>query len=70
MLNNIWESIKDTFSIVYEKIVSKLKKPAFFTLSMFSLYGFIFYLIHYQIILAFFSLYAAALFFKLFEEEK
>lgn len=70
MFNDIWEKIRDTFSIIYEKISSKLKKLAFFTLSMFSLYGFIFYLIHYQIILAFFSLYAAALFLKLFEEEK
>lgn len=70
MFKDIWEAIKETFSFVYEKIASKLKKPAFFTLSMFSLYGFIVYLIHYQIILAFFSLYAATLFFKLFEEEK
>ncbi len=70
MINEIWENIKSAFSIVYEKIVSKLIKPIYFTFAIFGFYCFINYLIHYEILLAFGSLFAAVVCFKLFEEEK
>lgn len=67
MFNEIWESIKEVFTFVYDRIVKILIKPMYITLSLFSLYCFINYLIHYEILLAFGSLYAAIVFFKLLE---
>lgn len=67
MFKEIWESIKETFTFVYERIVKFLIKPLYITLSLFSLYCFINYLIHYEILLAFGSLFAAIVFFKLLE---
>lgn len=68
MFKEIWESIKETFTFVYERIVKFLIKPIYITLSLFSLYCFINYLIHYEILLAFGSLFAAIVFFELLEK--
>lgn len=68
MFKEIWESIKETFTSVYERIVKFLIKPIYITLSLFSLYCFINYLIHYEILLAFGSLFAAIVFFELSEK--
>lgn len=52
---------------MYDKILKFFIKPAYITLSVFSLYCFINYLIHYEILLALGSLFAAIVFFKLLE---
>lgn len=65
--SEIWKGIKETFTFIYDKILKFLIKPAYITLSLFSLYCFINYLIHYEILLAFGSLFAAIVFFKLLE---
>lgn len=67
MFNEIWEKIKEEFTFIYNKIIKYLIKPVYITLSLFSLYCFINYLIHYEILLAFGSLFAAIVFFKLLE---
>lgn len=67
MFNEIWKSIKEAFTFIYNKIAKFLIKPAYTTLSLFSLYCFINYLIHYEILLAFGNLFAAIVFFKLLE---
>lgn len=67
MFNEIWESIKEIFTLIYNRIKKYLIKPAYITLSLFSLYCFINYLIHYEILLAFASLFVAIVFFKLLE---
>lgn len=67
MFNEIWESIKEIFTLIYNRIKKYLIKPAYITLSLFSLYCFINYLIHYEILLAFGNLFAAIVFFKLLE---
>lgn len=67
MFNEIWKSIKEAFTFIYNKIAKFLIKPAYITLSLFSLYCFINYLIHYEILLAFGNLFAAIVFFKLLE---
>ena len=70
MFSEIWESIKDLFTFIYDHFISKLIKPIYFTFAIFGFYCFINYLIHYEILLAFGSLFAAVVCFKLFEEEK
>lgn len=67
MFNEIWEGIKEVFTFVYDRIVKILIKPMYITLSLFSLYCFINYMIHYEILLAFANLFAAIVFFKLLE---
>jgi hypothetical protein len=67
MFNEIWESIKEIFTLIYNRIKKYLIKPAYITLSLFSLYCFINYLIHYEILLAFGNLFAAIVFLKLLE---
>lgn len=67
MFKEIWETMKDTVTLVYERIVKFLIKPMYITLSLFSLYCFINYLIHYEVLLAFASLFVAIVFFKLLE---
>lgn len=67
MFNGIWESIKNAFTYLYDRILKFLIKPAYITLAIFCLYCFINYLIHYEILLAFGSLFAAIVFFKLLE---
>lgn len=67
MFNEIWEIIKEAFVFIYDKIFKFFIKPAYITLSVFSLYCFINYLIHYEILLAFGSLFAAIVFLKLIE---
>lgn len=68
MFKEVWESIKEIFVFVYERIVKFLIKPIYITLSLFSLYCFINNLIHYEILLAFGNLFAAIVFFKLLEK--
>lgn len=65
--SEVWESIKNTFTYLYNKILKIFVKPAYITLAVFCLYCFINYLIHYEILLAFGSLFAAIIFFKLSE---
>lgn len=67
MFNEILETLKEAFIFIYDKILKFLIKPAYITLSLFSLYCFINYLIHYEILLAFGGLFAAIVFFKLLE---
>ena len=67
MFNEILETLKEAFIFIYDKILKFLIKPAYITLSLFSLYCFINYLIHYEILLALGSLFAAIVFFKLLE---
>lgn len=67
MFNEIWESIKEIFTLIYNRIKKYLIKPAYITLSLFSLYCFINYLIHYEILLAFGNLFAVIVFLKLLE---
>lgn len=70
MFSEIWESMKDAFTYIYDKILYRLVKLIYFTFAIFNFYCFINYLIHYEILLAFGSLFAAVVCFKLFEEEK
>lgn len=70
MISEIWESIKNTFTSIYDNFISKLIKPMYFTFTVFSFYCFIIYLIHYEILLAFGSLFAAVVCFELLEGEK
>lgn len=70
MFNEIWEGIKDSFTFIYDHVLSKLIKPMYFVFTVFLFYCFITNLVHGDILLAFASLYAAIIFFKLFEEEK
>lgn len=67
MFNEIWETLKEAFTFMYDKILKFLIKPVYITLSLFCLYCFINYLIHYEILLAFGSLFAAIVFIKLLE---
>lgn len=65
-----WENLKNDFNLMIKTIKKYLLKPAYLTLSIFSLYFFINDLIHYEIILAFGNLFAAILFFNLFKNEE
>ena len=65
MFNEILETLKEAFIFIYDKILKfliklSIKVPALLT-------SFINYLIHYEILLAFGSLFAAIVFFKLLE---
>lgn len=70
MFKEIWNSIKNQFSFIYENILKFLINPICITLSLLSLYFFINCLIRYEIILAFLNLFIAIIFFKLFEERE
>ncbi len=68
MFKEIWNSIKNQFSFIYENILKFLINPIYITLSLLSLYFFINCLIRYEIILAFTNLFISIIFFKLFEK--
>ena len=69
MINEIWKSIKTTFTVTYEKILKIIIKPLYVTLALFCIYFFMVSLINYKIVLAFINLFLAILFFNFFEEE-
>lgn len=70
MISEIWESIKNTFTFIYDNFISKLIKPMYFIFTVSSFYYFINYLIHYEILLAFGSLFVTVVCFELLEGEK
>ena len=69
MFSKIWENIVQVIAIIYEKIVKRLIKPAFFIYILICIYFFIYHFIRYQIILAFMNLFAAMFFYTMLEEE-
>lgn len=70
MFSEIWESIKSAITLIYDRILYRLVKPMYFVFTVFLFYCFMTNLVHGDILLAFASLYAAIIFFNLFEEEK
>lgn len=69
MINEIWESIKDSFTFIYDHFISKLIKPIHITLTIFCLYYFLNCLIYGRILLAFANLFATITFFIMWEDK-
>lgn len=70
MFSEVWESIRNTFTFIYDKILYMLVKPMYFVCAIFLFYCFIKNLIYGETLLAFASLYGAIIFFIIFEKEK
>lgn len=69
MFSEIWESIKDSFTFIYDHFLSKLIKPIHITLIIFCFYCFLNCLIYGRILLAFANLFATITFFTMWGDK-